>query len=81
MYSSDAVPSNSADEELQNRTKLDFFIDRLFNPECLSVLKHISSLMARGENFDNVVRQFCNIEKLDGDLCVSKGNLMFYDEA
>ena len=42
-HSSDAVPSNSAEEELENRTKLDFFlpvidtapsyIDRRFNAE------------------------------------------------
>ena len=82
---SDAVPSNSAEEEFNNRTKLDFFlpvidtasissIDRLeFNAACLSVLKHISSLMARGENFDNAVRQHCSIAKLDGDLCVAEG--------
>ena len=53
---SDAVPSNSAEIELENRTKLGFFlrvidaasssIDRRFNAECLSVLKHISWLMA-----------------------------------
>ena len=89
--SSDAVPSNSAEQELENRTKLDFFlpvidaasgsIDRRFNAECLSVLKHISSLMARGENFDNAVRQLCSIAKLDGDLCVAEGNLLFYNEA
>ena len=75
-HSSDAVPSNSAEEELENRTELDFFlldidaassyIDRRFNVDCLSVLKHISSLMARGENFDNAVRQLCSIAKLDG---------------
>ena len=69
MHSSDAVPSNSAAEELENRTKLGFFlpvidtvpsyIDRRFNAECLSVLKHISSLMARGGNFDNAVGQLC----------------------
>ena len=62
-HSSDAVPSNSAEEEFENRTELDFFllvidaassyIDRRFSVECLSILKHISSLMARGENFDN----------------------------
>ena len=64
-HSSDAVPSNSAEAELENRAKLDFFlpvfdaasssIDRRCNAERLSVLKHISSLMARGENFDNSV--------------------------
>ena len=26
MHSSDAVPSNSAEEELENRTELDFFL-------------------------------------------------------
>ena len=67
-HSSDAIPSNSADGEIENRTKLDFFlpvidaassyIDRRFNVECLSVLKHILSLMARGENFDNAIRKF-----------------------
>ena len=57
-------------------------IDRRFNVECLSVLKHISSLMAcRGENFDNAVRQLCSNAKLDGDLCVAEGNLLFYNEA
>jgi len=90
-HSSDAVPSNSAKAELENRTKLDFFlpvidaasssIDRRFNAERLSVLKHISSLMARGENFDNAVRQLCSIAKLYGDLCVAEGNLLFYNEA
>jgi hypothetical protein len=90
-HSSDAVPFNSAEEELENRTKLDFFlpvidaasssIERRFNAECLSVLKHISSLMAKGENFENAVRQLCSIAKLDGDLCVAEGNLLFYNEA
>ena len=75
-HSSDAVPSYSAEIELKNRTKLDFFlpvidaasssIDIRFNAECLSNLKHISLLMARGENFDNAVRQLCSIAKLDG---------------
>ena len=78
-HSSDAVPSNSAEEELENQTKLEFVfpvidaesssIDRRFNAECLSVLKHISSLMARGENFHNAVGQLCSIAKLDG-ICV-----------
>jgi hypothetical protein len=90
-HSSDAVPSNSAEIELENRTKLDFFlpvidaasssIDRRFNAECLSILKHISLLMARGGNFDNAVRQLCSIAKLDGDLCITEGNLLFYSEA
>ena len=90
-HSSDAVPSNSAEIELENRAKLDFFlpvidaasssINRQFNAECLSVLKHISLLMARGENFDNAVRQLCSIAKLGGDLCVAEGNLLFYNEA
>ena len=87
-HSSDAVPSSSAEEELENRTELDFlpvidaassYIDRRFNVECLSVLKHISSLMAGGENFDNAVRQLCSIAKLDGDLCVTEANLLFYN--
>ena len=56
-------------------------IDRRFNAECLSVLKHISLLMARGENFDNAVRQLCIIAKLDGDLCVAEGNMLFYNKA
>ena len=50
-------------------------------PTCLSVLKHISSLMARGKNFENAVRQLCSIAKLDKDLCVADGNLLFYNEA
>ena len=50
-------------------------------PMCLSVLKHISSLMARDENFDNAVRLLCSIAKLDGDLCVAEDNLLFYNEA
>ena len=33
---------------------------------CLSVFKHISPLMARGENFDNADRLLCSIGKLDG---------------
>ena len=40
--------------------------------------------MARGENFDNAVRQLCSIVKLDGILCVAEGklgNLLFYNEA
>jgi hypothetical protein len=38
--------------------------------------------MARGENFENAVRQLCSIiAKLDGDLCVAEGNLLFYNEA
>ena len=48
---------------------------------CLSVLKHISSLMVRGENFDNAVRLLCSIAKLDGYLCVAEDNLLFYNEA
>ena len=46
-HSSDAVPSNSAEEELENRTELDFFlfvidtassyIDRRFNVEYVFV--------------------------------------------
>ena len=47
----------------------------------MSVLKHISSQMAKGENFDNAVRLLCNIAKLDGDLCVAEDNLLFYNEA
>ena len=81
-HSSDAVPSNSAEEELENRTELDFFlpvidaasssIDRRFNVTCLSVLKHVSSLMARGENFDNAVRQLRSIAKLDAIYALQK---------
>ena len=37
--------------------------------------------MARGENFDNAVRQLCSIAKSDGDLCVAEGNLLSYNEA
>ena len=44
-------------------------------------MKHISLLMARGENFDNAVRQLCIIAKLDGDLCVAGRNMLFYNEA
>ena len=83
------LPFNSAEEELENRTELDFFlpvidaassyIDRRFNVECLSVLKHISSLMARGENFDNAVRLLCSIAKLDGDLCVAEEAYRYAD--
>ena len=29
----------------------------------------------------NAVRQLCSIAKLDGDLCVAEGNLLFYNEA
>ena len=47
----------------------------------MSVLRHISSLMARGENFDNAVRLLCGIAKLDEDLCVAEDNLLFYNEA
>ena len=74
MHWFDAVPFNSAEEKLENRTELDFFlhvidaassyIDRRFNVECVSVLvlKQISSRMARGENFDTVaVRQLCKV--------------------
>ena len=88
---SNVYASNPAEEELENRTKLDFFllvidaasssIGRRFNVECLSVMKHISSLMARGENFDNSVRQLCSIAKLEGNLCVAEGNLLFYNKA
>ena len=80
-HSSDAVPSNSAKEELEKRTELDFFlpvvdavsssIDRRLNVECLSVLKHISSMMARGENFDNAVKQLCRIYGLQKETCCS----------
>ena len=48
-HSSDAAPSNSAEEESEKRTELDFFlpvidaassyIDRRFNVECLSVFE------------------------------------------
>ena len=81
-HSSDAVPSNSAEEELENWTELDFFlpvidtvpsyIDRRFNAECLSVLKHISSLVATGDNFDNAVGQLCSIAKLGGIYVLQK---------
>ena len=40
----------------------------------LSVVKCISSLMARGENFDNAVGLLYCIAKLDGDLCVAEDN-------
>ena len=33
------------------------------------------------ENFDNAVRQLSIIAKLDGDLCVAEGNMLFYNEA
>ena len=46
---------------------------------CLLVLTHISSLIARGENFENAV--ICSIVKLDGCLCVAEDNLLFYNEA
>ena len=85
------IPSNSAEEELEKRTELDFllpvieaassYIDRRLNVQCLSVLKHTSSLMARGQNFDNAVRLLCSIAQLDGDLCVAEDNLLFYNEA
>ena len=81
-HSSDAVPSNSAEEELENRTKLDFFlpvidaassnIDRRFNVECSSVLKHLSSLMARGENFDNASDNFAALQNWTGIYALQK---------
>lgn len=39
--------------------------------------------LARGENFDNAVRQLCSIAKLDGIYVLqsAEGNLLFYNEA
>lgn len=82
--SSDAVPSNSAEEELENRTKLDFFlpvidaasssIDRRFNAECLSVLKHISSLMATWPEVKTstmLLDNFAVLQSWTGSMCCS----------
>ena len=37
--------------------------------------------MTGGKNLDKVVRQLRSIAKLDGNICVADGNLLFYSEA
>ena len=80
-HSSDAVPSNSAEEELEIKPSLISsclllmqhqvtLTDVSTSSTCLSVLKHISSLMATGEYFDNAVRQALQYRKVGrGSMC------------
>ena len=68
-HSSDAVPSNSAEEELEIEQSLISsclllmqhqvtLTDDSTSSTYLSVLKHISSLMARGENLTMLLGNF-----------------------
>ena len=76
------VPSATAEQQLSNQVKLDFFLPVLdvvssslstrFNAECASIIKHISLVRTMTENFDVAVRQLCSIVKSDGDLCMAE---------
>ena len=48
-----------------------------FNPECVSIIKNISSVMTNDDSFKSVVRQLCSIAKLDADQCLADNKLLF----
>ena len=71
--------------------KLDFFIlvldtvglalESRFNVECMTVVRYISCVMKRDENFEVAVRQLSKLAQLDGDVCVTEGHLLFCNDA
>ena len=93
---SDAVVSNQglnrdpAEDELRREVRLDFFIPVLdtvglalksrFNAECMTVVRYISCVMKRDDNFEAAVRQLSKLAQLDGDVCVTEGQLLFCND-
>jgi len=79
--------SPSYDELLRNEIKVDFFLPVLdtvysnlttrFNEDCVAVLTHLSAVMTMSIDFDNSVKKLCAIAKLDADLCIAEGKLLF----
>jgi len=47
------------------------------NPECISIIKNISSVMTNDDSFEPAVRQLFSIAKLDVDQCLADSKLLF----
>ena len=84
--SSDALPSNSYEEQMKNELRVDFYFPVLdavaaslnsrFNSDCTKVMKLISSFVRFGEDFEDAVRQLASVAQIDVDLCNAEGRAM-----
>lgn len=84
---SDASTSGSVENNVKQDIKVDFVIPVLdaistslnsrFNEECMTVVRHMSSVMSFNDKFEQAVQQLSMLAKLDADICIAEGKLLF----
>lgn len=87
---SDVCALTDGENSAKKDIKVDFFIPVLdavstsinsrFNEDCMKVVRHISSVLSFTDRFEQAVRQLSKLAKLDADICIAEGKLLFRND-